>query len=235
MLKRSVVCALTLLLLARVGVAEPLPRIEIEQPVFDFGEVMRGQLVEHTFVFRNAGDAELLLDRVKSTCGCTGVLLSTKNIAPGNKGTIKATFNSSRFKGGVKKNILLYSNDPSGQPVTFTVTGIVTIPLVANPDRLLFGDVSSGQSKTISAVLTNKSGQSVTLTNIRTSNIAFRAEVDVTRLEPHATTELRVIATPDIETTNLGGAVLIRLDITGLGEISIPVSGGVVKPPPNKK
>ena len=235
MFKRSVVCVITLLLLVRVGLAEPLPRIEIEQPVFDFGAVLRGQLVEHTFVFRNVGDAELMIDRVKSTCGCTGVLLSEKNIAPGNKGTIKATFNSSRFKGAVRKNILLYSNDPSGQPVTFTVKGIVTIPLVANPARLLLGDVSSGQTKTISAVLTNKSGQPVTFTNIRTSNTAFRAEVDVNSLENNASTELRVIATPDIDTTNLAGAVLIRLDLPGLGEISIPVSGSVVKPSPDKK
>ena len=234
MLKRLVLFVIAVLLIAEIVLAEPLPRIEVEQPVFDFGEVMRGRSVEHTFVFTNAGDAELIIDRVKSTCGCTGVLLSEKNIPPGSKGTIRAKFNSSRFNGAVKKNILLYSNDPSGKPVTFTVKGVVIIPLEANPARLMFGEVAVGQTKTISAVLTNLSGQSIKLANIRTSNTAFRAEVDANSLESNATTELRVIAAPDAKTANLGGAVLIRLVQPGLGEIRIPVSGSVVPSTPGE-
>ena len=234
MLKRLFLLVITLLLIAEVGLAESLPHIEAEQPVFDFGEVMQGQAVEHTFVFHNTGDAELIVDRVKSTCGCTGVLLSKKNIPPGSKGTVKATFNSSRFKGAVQKKILLYSNDPSGQPVTFTVKGLVKLPLEVNPARLVFGAVPIGQSKTISTVLTNLSGEPIKLVNLRTSNTAFRAEVDSSYLDINATTELRVITVPDTKSTNLGGAVLIRLDQPGLGEIRIPVSGSVVPATPEK-
>ena len=234
MLKRLVLLVITLLLTAEAGLAAPLPRIETEQPVFDFGEVMQGQSVEHTFVFHNTGDAELIVDRVKSTCGCTGVLLSKKNIPPGSNGTVKATFNSSRFKGAVQKTILLYSNDPSGQPVTFTVKGVVKLPLEVNPARLVFGAVPIGQSKTISAVLTNLSGQPLKLINLRTSNTAFSAEVDSSSLDINATTELRVTAVPDAKTTNFGGAVLIRLDQPGLGEIRVPVSGSVIPATPEK-
>ncbi len=234
MLKRLILLLMPMLFIAVAGLAEPLPRIAAEQPIFDFGEVMQGRSVEHTFVFKNIGDAELVVDRVKSTCGCTGVLLSNKNIPPGSKGTVKATFNSSRFRGAVKKNILLYSNDPSGQPITFTVQGVVKIPLAANPASLSFGEVLIGQSKTISAVLTNGSDQSLNLTNLRTSNTAFRAEVASRSLDSGATTELRVIATPGAKTANLGGAVLIRLDQPGLAEIRIPVSGSVVAMPPDK-
>lgn len=228
MIKKSVLFVALLLLTSALGFAEPLPKIELDQPVYDFGEVIRGQLVEHTFTFRNAGDSDLVIDRVKSTCGCTGVLLSNKNIPPGESGTIKATFNSSRFNGAVKKNILLYSNEPSGKPATFTVKGIVIDPLVSSPARLMLGEVPVGQTKTISAVLTNRSKQTLTLTNLRTSNTAFRVEVDSTRLENNAETELRVIAVPDSETSSLGGAVLIRLDLPGVGEIKIPVSGNIV-------
>lgn len=228
MIKKSVLFVALLLLTSALGFAEPLPKIELDQPVYDFGEVIRGQLVEHTFTFRNAGDSDLVIDRVKSTCGCTGVLLSNKNIPPGESGTIKATFNSSRFNGAVKKNILLYSNEPSGKPATFTVKGIVIDPLVSSPARLMLGEVPVGQTKTISAVLTNRSKQTLTLTNLRTSNTAFRVEVDSTRLENNAETELRVIAVPDSETSSLGGAVLIRLDLPGVGEIRVPVTGTVV-------
>ena len=235
MLKQLLLLLAVILLTANVALAEPMPRIETEQPIFDFGEVMRGQLVEHTFVFKNVGDAELVIDRVKSTCGCTGVLLSEKNIPPGGKGNVKATFNSSRFKGAIHKKVLIYSNDPSGQPATFTVKGVVKLPLEATPARLVFGDVPAGQSKTISTVLTNLSGEPIKITNLRTSNTAFRAEVDSSSLAGDATTELRVTSLSDAKTSNLGGTVLIRLDQPGLGEISIPVSGRMLPATPGKQ
>lgn len=228
MLSRNlVVFVVFLMALTTQGFAEPLPGIETEQPVFDFGEVLRGQSVTHTFEFRNNGTADLVVDRVKSTCGCTGVLLSDKIIAPGGVGTVKATFNSSRFQGHVEKRILLYSNVAGAQPTTFTVKGTVIKPFEAKPARIQFGAISVGQSKTVTTVLTNNSGQTVTLKNIRTSNTAVRAEIDVNELKDRESAELRVIAEPGDQDTSLSGAVLIQLDLSGVGEVSIPFGGGV--------
>ena len=234
MLKHIFLVVMAVMLTSNVVLAESLPRIETVQPVFDFGEVLRGQAVTHTFVFRNVGDATLVVDRVKSTCGCTGVLLSEKSIPPGAEGTVKATFNSSRFQGKVEKKILLYSNDPAGAPVTFTVKGVVRIPLESNPARISFGEVSVGQSKTVAAVLTNLSDQTVKISNLRTSNSDIRAEVDSDTLKSNETTQLRVIASANAKTAHLSGNVLIRLDQSGSGEIKIPVSGSVVMVEQNK-
>ncbi len=38
------------------------------------------------------------------------------------------------FQGHVEKRILLYSNDPDGKPTSFTVKGIVKLPLEAKPN-----------------------------------------------------------------------------------------------------
>lgn len=232
MLKSLILTVTILLMSVSGGLAESLPRIEMPAPVYDFGEVMQGESVVHTFAFKNAGDALLVIDRVQSTCGCTGVLLSDKNIPAGETGTIKATFDSSRFRGQVQKNILLYSNNPGTNPLTFTVKGKVREPLGVNPARLVFGQVAVGQTKTVTAVLTNNSGRSLKLVNLRTSNVDFRAEVDDAALEDQETTLLKVIAEPNAKTSHLSGNVLIRLDRAGLREVRIPVSGAVVPSEP---
>lgn len=231
MLKRFLTIVAVLLLFVPVGQAaqvEPAARLEAPQPVFDFGEVLKGESVEHTFEFVNTGDAPLLIDRVKSTCGCTGVLLSEKTILPGDRGTVKATFDSSRFQGAVKKRILVYSNAPGDAPYVFTVQGEVTLPLQFSPQRVVFRDVPVGEQRILSLELTNRTDAPLRIANLRTSNTAFRAEADELELAAGATTRLRVIASPDAETRHLGGAVLIRTDRPKLGEIRIPVSGNVL-------
>jgi hypothetical protein len=227
MLKRLLLVMMAVLLLADVGLSESFPEVEVQQPIFDFGEVLRGQSVKHTFVFKNSGDALLVVDRVKSTCGCTGVLLSEKNIPPGGEGTIKATFNSSRFRGHVEKRILLYSNDPSGRPVSFTMTGVVTLPVEINPSRISLGRVPVGQSRIETVVLTNNLEQPIKLVNLQATNTAFRAEVDERSLAGGETTELRLIAEPVPATVHLNGAIIIRFEPSNIAEVKLPVSGSV--------
>lgn len=45
--------------------AEPFPGILIDEPVFDFGSLYEGDPVVHTFVIRNKGDADLVIEKVK--------------------------------------------------------------------------------------------------------------------------------------------------------------------------
>ncbi len=43
------------------------PRIEFAQTEFDFGEVEAGEKVQHTFSFKNVGDADLVIAKVRSS------------------------------------------------------------------------------------------------------------------------------------------------------------------------
>src|SRR5881392_1925689 len=52
------------------------PRLALEQRAFDFGTVERGAKVEHTFPLPNRGEGVLLIDHVKSSCGCTVAVVS---------------------------------------------------------------------------------------------------------------------------------------------------------------
>ena len=47
-----------------------VPQLTINSPVFDFGEVNEGEKLEHTFLIKNTGKANLVISSAKTTCGC---------------------------------------------------------------------------------------------------------------------------------------------------------------------
>ncbi|MEJ2745266.1 MAG: DUF1573 domain-containing protein, partial [bacterium] len=75
------------------------PKIVFDEKVYDFGKVMGVDKIEHVFKFRNEGKAELNINKVNTTCGCTAALLSAKTIPAGGKGEVKATFTIGKRQG----------------------------------------------------------------------------------------------------------------------------------------
>lgn len=79
--------------------------------VHNFGKVVDGEMVKHTFHFTNTGDQNLVIFDVKSTCGCTVPEDWPKQpIAPGEGGDIKVIFNSNNKVGKVNKSIRIEAN-----------------------------------------------------------------------------------------------------------------------------
>ena len=99
--------------------------ISFEEMEFDFGTVKEGEIVKHTFKFKNTGDKSLILINVKGSCGCTVPEEWPKNpIEPGGTGEIKVEFNSQDRVGNVRKNVRVEANtDPSMS--ILTITGVV--------------------------------------------------------------------------------------------------------------
>lgn len=72
----------------------PLPVFEFEKTDHDFGTINEGDVVEHTFEFTNNGEAPLIIQDAKGSCGCTVPTWSKEPIPVGGKGIITAKFNS---------------------------------------------------------------------------------------------------------------------------------------------
>ena len=55
--------------------AAPVPtnsgQIEFEKPVYDFGRVKSGDLLNYSFIFTNTGTSTLRITHVQPSCGCT--------------------------------------------------------------------------------------------------------------------------------------------------------------------
>jgi hypothetical protein len=92
---------------------------------FDFGTVVKGEVLEFNYTVFNIGKSPLLIQPYEPDCSCTSVILSEKPVLPGDSTVIKIKFNTGivyerqdrvvklnsnggsiklRFKGFVKKN-----------------------------------------------------------------------------------------------------------------------------------
>lgn len=87
-----------------------LARITYAEPVFEFGTVKEGTVVEHQFQFTNTGNVPLTILRARSSCGCTVPEWSEEPIPPGGTGVITAKFNTDGKGGEQRKPIYVMAN-----------------------------------------------------------------------------------------------------------------------------
>jgi len=108
--------------------AEKGPKLEFVQESKDFGQVKQGKVLDYVFQFRNAGDATLVVQRVRTSCGCTAALVSKSELKPGESGEIKVTFNTRGYAGYNSKYIYVESNDPEAPQKQLLVTASIDVP-----------------------------------------------------------------------------------------------------------
>ncbi len=89
------------------------PKIVFKEEVHDFGKVPRGPELQYNFKFTNKGNANLIIERVQTSCGCTGATVGEKTEYKKNEsGEIKVNFTTQGREGQQEKTIIIYSNDP---------------------------------------------------------------------------------------------------------------------------
>ncbi len=121
------IAALTLIVIVGLGVTlVAAPKIQVDHPVYDFGEVLEGFPVTHTFVLSNLGDETLTISRVWASCGCTTTALAKTSLAPGESVDLDAILNTAELSGDIRnKSIYIESNDPVNPTLTLRIIGSV--------------------------------------------------------------------------------------------------------------
>ena len=99
----------TLLLVLCATLSINSQEFKFEQETIDYGKIIKGSEGERTFVFTNIGDAPLMIQSIKSSCGCTVPKKPEAPIMPGEKGEIKVSYDTKRI-GGFSKQITILSN-----------------------------------------------------------------------------------------------------------------------------
>ncbi|MFN0035185.1 MAG: DUF1573 domain-containing protein [Saprospiraceae bacterium] len=90
--------------------AGPATTIQYDQPVYDFGTVDEGEIVKHSYKFKNTGGEPLVISNAKGSCGCTVPTWPKEPIPPGGTGEIKVEFNSKGKPGAQSKRVTVTSN-----------------------------------------------------------------------------------------------------------------------------
>lgn len=103
------------------------PVIKFEHEVHDFGKIKQGDKVTYAFDFTNTGKSPLIVTDAVATCGCTRPEWPKEPVKPGDKGTIKVTFNSIGKSGQQDKMITVTANTVPAQSMVH-LTGEVIDP-----------------------------------------------------------------------------------------------------------
>jgi hypothetical protein len=98
-------------------------QINFQETLHDFGTVDLNTEVSHDFAFTNPGKEILLIQNIKTSCGCTVPEWPTKPIKNGDKGNIHIMFDAD-FPGTFRKTITVYYNGENS-PDTLFIKGEV--------------------------------------------------------------------------------------------------------------
>lgn len=82
----------------------------LDSTIYQFGEIKEGEIVEHSFKFRNGGEFPLIINNVTASCGCTIPEWPRDPIAPNEESAIRVRFNSKGKPGPQVKTITVYAN-----------------------------------------------------------------------------------------------------------------------------
>lgn len=125
------------------------PLLVIADKNIDFGEAIHGKTVLIPIAIENRGKQALELKQVKPSCGCT-IATHPDRLAPGEKGTIQLSFDSSKRAAGYQSfRVAIYSNDATQRDLgayctLVNVRGEVRTLYRLSPHGAYFGEFIQG-------------------------------------------------------------------------------------------
>ncbi len=174
------------------------PDIAFSEELWDFGVVKQGEKVTHVFEVKNLGETELVIEKVRPSCGCTAALLSSPEITPGSSSQIKVSFDSSGFKGRVSKYIYVESNDPDEPLKNLTITAIVEVP--SQPIIELLATIEQREKDTTIIKLENRGEKKIQIVRINGSSELIAITPSSIEIDPDEEARINVTLDPRKET-----------------------------------
>ena len=95
-----------------------------DEYVHDYGQIGQNSDGSWTFTFKNVGENAVLINRVRSTCGCTVPAWPREPIEPGSAGEITVKYNTA-LTGTFLKSLFVYST-AANSPVKLQIKGKVS-------------------------------------------------------------------------------------------------------------
>ena len=112
------------------------PEIEFEQLNHDFGNVEYGGKCEVEFKFTNTGNEPLVIQKPKTSCGCTASSWPKEPILPGASESIVVTYKTTTKVGNFSKSVTVTSNAMVNNTVVLRIKGaILEQPTEALPEK----------------------------------------------------------------------------------------------------
>jgi hypothetical protein len=144
------------------------PTISFDKQVYDYGKIRYGDTVTEELPFTNTGDEPLIIESVRSACGCTRVAKASTKIPPGGTSKITVTFETTGLRAGKKEqSVTVQSNDPKHPVVKLAVQAEVIRDIVVEPPIVAKDFPAFVDTVSIPMYVSNSSSKDVTLKAVK--------------------------------------------------------------------
>jgi len=127
-------------------VTGPPPKVVVEEPLHEFGEMDQTEVGRHTFVIYNGGSGPLTLGQGTASCSCTIANVSRNQIPPGESAEVTVEWKPANFFGELNKTVTFPTNDPEKQSLVLTIHGQVLAPFRFDPPNISFHGMSAKET-----------------------------------------------------------------------------------------
>jgi len=174
------------------------PKIATDRTTVPMDTIAPGEVRTVTIALRNDGDAPLTVTNIETSCGCTSAQKHVPPIAPGGSGAVTVQFNSAGFDGRIRKEVMIYSDDPKVPLAVVTLTGLVWSPLETVPKMTIInlGAVPTGVPSEHTVSLRNVSSRTVTVLSIASPDTMLRFHPSSFTVAPSDTVPVRIRFAP---------------------------------------
>lgn len=212
-------------------VSADAPKIFCAHPNFDFHNVDEGGDIVHLFHIVNRGKSTLVISNVSTSCGCTAAVEDKKEIPPGGRGVIKATYHTKGRPGHATKIITVASNDPVNPAYQMKLDMTVVRDIDIQPDRVYLYNVQHGQAQTASIHIMGKPHLLLKILSAQSTNGTVGVSIISSDFEQAthrygATLQVSVPATQPIG--SFSDSIKVQTSYKKKPELDIDVSGEVV-------
>lgn len=196
-LRRTSVLIGWVVLIAALCAAQP--KLVLEKKEIDLGTVYNGAVVKARLKLTNGGTDRLMIQSIRTSCGCTTVKQPKEELKPGETDELEIEFNSAGFRGTVTKYVHIETNDPANQyvSVSFKTTVKEELQSLSQFSMVWFGDLPIGQSATLTYPLKNISGSKISIRKIEKVYPKLSVEFDKKSAAPGDTILIKVTVIPE--------------------------------------
>lgn len=126
-MKRNSLLIIMLLVISQLIMAQSKPVMRFEKKEYDLGTLKftsETKKVKLKYMFKNTGNAPLIINRVQTSCGCTISEWTKKPVPSGAKGHVYAILDLKGKIGLIRKTLFVYSN-ASNEVIQLYIKGII--------------------------------------------------------------------------------------------------------------
>ena len=221
-------------------------RVQFETLFIDKGELPLDQeTATYTFAFRNLGASDLLIEKVRTSCGCLGSTKPDDPIPPGGRGEISLTYQPSK-RGPFTHHADVHSNDPCVPVIKLTAAGNTERRMQIDPPELDLGRVILGRTTSATCFVRYLGDKPLEVSEVTCDLPRAKLErhqITAERIEqlrankrvmPKLLPDTHAITlsyTPEVAADEpIQAKITLRTNIKGFEQVAIPVKAEVIAP-----